>query len=271
MVMRGALQRVIKGAAVATDALRRHDGLVILIYHRVGRRTSVAVDLPRSLFSDQLALLNDGSRPVTIDETADLLDRDRPNGPPPVCVTFDDGTADFMDEALPELVAHNIPVVLYVATNHIDAGVPFPDDGVPLSWSALRDALQTELVTVGSHTHTHRLLDRVDGAVAADELDRSTGLIEDQLGIRCEHFAYPKALLASPAAEVEVRRRFRTAAVARTRPNRYRATDRHRLTRSPVQVQDGMRWFRHKLAGGMGLEDDLRRLVNRRRYADAVR
>ena len=32
-----------------------------------------------------------------------------------------------------------------------------------------------------------------------------------------------------------------------------------------------MRWFRRKAAGGMGLEDRLRDLVNRRRYADATR
>ena len=47
-------------------------------------------------------------------------------------------------------------------------------------------------------------------------------------------------------------------------------TDLHRLRRSPVQVGDGMRWFRRKAAGGMALEDDLRTLRNRRRYAGTV-
>jgi hypothetical protein len=32
-----------------------------------------------------------------------------------------------------------------------------------------------------------------------------------------------------------------------------------------------MRWFRHKLDGGMGLEDRVRELINRRRYAGATR
>jgi hypothetical protein len=31
-----------------------------------------------------------------------------------------------------------------------------------------------------------------------------------------------------------------------------------------------MRWFRRKAAGGMTLEDDVRRLVNRRRYRGAI-
>jgi peptidoglycan/xylan/chitin deacetylase (PgdA/CDA1 family) len=269
--MRAHIQQLVKWTAAGADALRRPRGLVVLIYHRVGAHTQVSVDLPRPLFADQLGALAAEWAPVTIDAAADLLARPAaPPGRPPVCITFDDGTADFVEEALPELVAHRIPAILYVATDFIEAGREFPDDGRPASWDGLRDALSTGLVTIGSHTHTHRLLDRVDGPEAAGELDRSIGLIEDRLGVTCVHFAYPKALPGSPAAEQEVRSRFRTAVLARTRPNPYGKSDLHRLSRSPVQVGDGMRWFRRKAAGGMALEDDLRMLRNRRRYAGTV-
>jgi len=265
------LRQLVKWTAAAADSVRRPRGLVVLIYHRVGGHTPVSVDLPRPLFAEQIGALATEWAPVTIDRVPELLVKPAaPTGPPPVCLTFDDGTADFVDEALPELVALRIPSALYVATDHIESGRPFPDDGRPLSWDGLREAVSTGLVTVGSHTHTHRLLDRVDGPEAAAELDRSIGLIEDRLGLACRHFAYPKALLGSPAAEREVRRRFLTAAVARTRPNPYGAADLHRLCRSPIQVTDGMRWFRRKASGGMALEDDLRTLRNRRRYAGTV-
>jgi peptidoglycan/xylan/chitin deacetylase (PgdA/CDA1 family) len=270
-VMSSQIRQLVKWAAAAADALRRPQGLVVLIYHRVGGHTPVSVDLPRPLFAEQLAALVTGWAPVTLDTAAGLLaGPEAPIGPPPVCLTFDDGTADFVEEALPELVAHGIPATLYVATDYIEAGRAFPDSGRPVSWAALLDALSTGLVTIGSHTHTHRLLDRVDGREAAVELDRSIGLIEERLGVACEHFAYPKALLGSPAAEKEVRSRFRTATLARTRPNPYGRTDLHRINRSPLQVGDGMRWFRRKAAGGMALEDDLRVLVNRRRFASEV-
>ena len=59
--------------------------------------------------------------------------------------------------------------------------------------------------TIGSHTHTHALLDRADGPTAADELDRSIELLGERLGVACDHFAYPKALLGSREAEAEVR------------------------------------------------------------------
>ena len=71
--------------------------------------------------------------------------------------------------------------------------VPFPSSGRPVSWSALRDACSTGLVDIGSHTHTHRLLDRTPPGAAADELDRSIGLIGERLGRVAHDFAYPKA------------------------------------------------------------------------------
>ena len=269
--MAGKLHQLIKLTAAATDVLRRPQGLVVLIYHRVGGRTPVSVDLPRPLFAEQAAALAAEWNPVTLDAAADLLGgTTAPSGRSPICLTFDDGTVDFVEEALPELVALRIPATLYLATDFIDTGRLFPDEGRPLSWASLRDALSTGLVTIGCHTHTHRLLDRVEAQEAASELDRSVGLIEDHLGVDCTHFAYPKALLGSPGAEQEVRRRFRTAAIAGTRPNPYGTSDLYRLRRSPIQIGDGMRWFRRKAAGGMGLEDDLRTLRNRRRFAGAT-
>ena len=138
-------------------------------------------------------------------------------------MTFDDGTADFVDVALPIIERHRVPVTLYAATKFIDEQVPFPNDGKPVSSSGLADACATGLVKVGSHTHHHHLLDRLPLPDVIDELDRSIDLIGDHLGRRPADFAYPKALLGSPAAELAVRERFRSAALAGTTPNAFRA------------------------------------------------
>ncbi len=123
---------------------------------------------------------------------------------------------------------------------------------------------------MGSHTHTHALLDRLPADAVDGELDRSIALIGDRLGVEPRHFAYPKALAGSSAADRAVRTRFTSAALAGTRANSYGATDPYRLARSPVQVDDGLSFFALKVAGGMRMEDDLRRLVNRRRFAGAT-
>lgn len=267
-----AVQATVKHLAAAADRLRRPSrGVVVLIYHRVGRRSSLEVDLPRDRFDAQMAALAATGRVVTLDAAVAALEQGVPPAAgDPIVVTFDDGTADFADEALPVLVRHGVPATLYVATEFIDEHRSFPSDGTPLSWSALADAAATGLVTVGSHTHSHALLDRIAPDAVAGELDRSIDLIGEHVGVRAEHFAYPKAVAGSPFADYEVRRRFRSAAVAGTRPNAYGHCDLHALARSPIQLGDGMRWFEQKVAGGMGAEDALRRGLNRLRYRAAT-
>lgn len=263
------LPTVVKLAAGAVDVVRRPaSGLVVLVYHRVGGHTGVRVDLPTDVFDEQMAELCATRTVVSLDEAVSALEAGRPvDGT--VVVTFDDGTADFVDEALPVLVRHGVPATLYVATAHVEEGRPFPDDGRPVSWSALAEAASTGLVTIGSHTHRHVLLDRLPADDVVADLDRSVGLIGERLGRPADHFAYPKALAPAPAAERAVRARFRSAALAGTRANPA-GTDPLRLRRTPIQTTDGPRWFRRKVAGGLGLEDDLRRVVNRRRYAGAT-
>ena len=254
-------------AAAAFDVVRRPaPGLVVLIYHRVGGRTPVEVDIPTDLFERQMSYLAEQCHVVSLDEGLRLLRTETESAQPLVAVTFDDGTADFADVAVPIMVRHSIPATLYAATNFIETGTAFPDNGAPLSWAALRDACATGLVAVGSHTHTHVLLDRVSARDAESELDRSIGAIETNLGSSPRHFAYPKAVPGSAVAEDAVKARFASAALAGTRANRPGMTDVYRLARSPIQRSDGMRWFTSKALGGLALEDSLRRAINRRRY-----
>ena len=183
-----------------------------------------------------------------------------------VALTVDDGTADFVDVALPILLEFQLPATLYLSTGFVDSRKSYPANGRPVSWAGLRDALSTGLVTIGAHTHNHVLLDRCSVAVATEELDRCNERIEDELGMTPRHFAYPKAVPARVDIEALVRARYRSAAVAGTRPNVPGATDLFRLYRSPIQNADGWEGFSRKVNGGMRTEDDIRRVINVARY-----
>jgi peptidoglycan/xylan/chitin deacetylase (PgdA/CDA1 family) len=268
---RGPALKAMKICAEAVDRVRSpHTGVVVLIYHRVGRRSSLEVDQPVGLFEAQMEFLAGSGRASTLDDALAALIAPSPPERDPVVVTFDDGTDDFADIALPIMERFRVPSTVYIATDFVERRVSFPQQGTPLSWAALQDCLQTNLVTVGSHAHTHALLDRVGPFEATYELDRSVGLIEERLGVRAAHFAYPKAVPGSPAADAAVRRRFVSAAVGGNRANPYGSTDPFRLARSSIQLSDGMHWFKRKVDGGMALEDSFRRLLNRRRYAGAT-
>jgi peptidoglycan/xylan/chitin deacetylase (PgdA/CDA1 family) len=233
--------------------------VVVLIYHRVGGRTASAVDLPAATFERHLDDLAEAGVVVDLDTAATFL-ASRPAGDDRarVVVTFDDGTADWPDVVLPALLERRLPATFYVATDFVERGVAFPDEGRPVSWSGLGDMATSELVTIGSHTHTHRVLAAASAQEAAAEVDRSIGLVEDRLARPCRHFAYPKAVPPSAAAEVVVRRRFATAALAGNVANVRGRTDLHRIGRHPLAVDDDAATFRRKAEGGMRLEGLLR-------------
>ena len=51
-------RRALKVTAAAVDTVRRPPpGLVVLIYHRVGRRSAIEVDMKRADFAAQMAYL----------------------------------------------------------------------------------------------------------------------------------------------------------------------------------------------------------------------
>src|SRR5438445_8210720 len=140
-VASGLVGSAVKAAAAALDRVRRPPpGLVVLIYHRVGRRAPIEVDLPLALFEEQISFLAATNRTVGLSDGLERVAAAAAVPEPLVAVTFDDGTADFAEVALPVLERHRVPVTLYVATEFVDSGRAFPDDGTPLSWRALADA-----------------------------------------------------------------------------------------------------------------------------------
>ena len=104
------------------------------------------------------------------------------------------------------LVRHRAPATFYVATDFVERGVPFPGDGPP---DLLGRAGRAGGVRAGHHRlpHPHprparpgrrrRRPPRSSTARSSSSASASAST--------CEHFAYPKALLGSPAAEGEVR------------------------------------------------------------------
>jgi len=261
----------IKAVAATADSARPpRSGVTVLIYHRVGRRAQVEMDLDAHIFERQISELAEGGRVVDIDQGLALLDGSLPEPAySPVVITFDDGTSDFAEIAVPILVKYRVPALLYVSTEFLDSRREFPYAGTPLTWNAARESIATGLITLGSHTHTHALLDRVDASTARDELDRSIERLGEETGLAPKHFAYPKALLGTPAAAQLVRERFVSASLSGTKRNVFLETDPYKLARSPIQARDGMRWFRRKVDGGLQLEDDLRARLNRLRYRGA--
>ena len=248
-----ALARKGTKAAVAPLGVfnrRRRGDLVILLYHRVGDGAD-EIELPAAELDRQLEHLAEHERVVTLDRAV----QDRNGGG--VVVSFDDGSRDFADGALPLLEKHRVPAVLYIATRMIAE-----EGGDGLAWSQVEDAVASGLVTIGSHTHSHADLSRADERTSEGEMRRSKELIEDRLGAACRHFAYPWAV-GSVAADSAARRLFDSAALHAWRTNRLGRTDLHRLGRTPILASDGRVFFRAKVRGMLDAESIVYRVLRR--------
>jgi len=113
-----------------------------------------------------------------------------------VAITFDDGLRSVHAEALPLLSARRIPATVFVVSRWVGRDNAWPTQvaGTPplplMGWSELEE-LRSEGVEIGSHGTDHRPLPGLTDAELREELQDSHRELEDRLGTRVEHFAYP--------------------------------------------------------------------------------
>jgi peptidoglycan/xylan/chitin deacetylase (PgdA/CDA1 family) len=117
--------------------------------------------------------------------------------------------------------------------------------------------LESGLLNLGAHTHTHADLRDLDRATVADEIEESNELIRSRVGVSPVDFAYPWGYWSESAASV-VDHAYATAVLGGS-PRAKRPLDPHRVPRFPVQRSDGIEYFSARLEGGLLAEEWVRR------------
>ena len=255
----GYRARVKSLLSVATRRQPEAQGATLLIYHRVGGRTTDELDLATEDFARQLDLL-EAHDVVPLDDALDRLDAGDTR--PSVVLTFDDGFEDVHRNAWPLLRERNLPFTVYLASAFVDRPMVWEGStatgrpGTGMSWAQLQELVASGLCTVGNHTHRHVRPELLGEA----ELDACTDTVERHLGVRPRHFTYPWGVRVA-AMEPALRSRFRSASTGELGRN-LPQTDRMRLRRVPVRRTDPGEFFAAKLTGSLGPE---------RAYAGIVR
>lgn len=121
-------------------------------------------------------------------------------------LTFDDGTCDFLDYALPVLQELNFKATLFIVSGKIGGTRDWLSNhgGSPLTPVPLMDAGQLRHLhsmgfTIGSHTHSHLWMPSTGGPTGKgpnpEELKREVTLsrlvLSDLIGKQVDWFAYP--------------------------------------------------------------------------------
>jgi peptidoglycan/xylan/chitin deacetylase (PgdA/CDA1 family) len=189
--------------------------LTILTYHSIdnlGLSTSVRPER----FTAQMAFLADHKyQMLTMNEAIDLLNSGRPIPPRCAAVTFDDGYRSVYTVAFEQLRLYSCPATVFVTSGHFGklsnwrSHAPEFSTREMLTAAELR-ALCASHIMIGSHTVSHHHLTRLPPAQAEREIEDSRVALEQIVGERVRHFAYPYGELNDDLREF-VKSRFDSA------------------------------------------------------------
>ena len=170
----------------------------ILLYHHVvdeyakeDAHINITPDMLEAHFD---ALLDAGYNAITFDEyyryatgTGELPEK-------PVIITFDDGYESNYVYAYPFLMQRNMKATIFIITSTVGE----VENVIPhFTWEEAAEMLDSGVIKIGSHTHTHRSLTTLSRAEVRKELRLSKYLIEKNLGIKCDYLAFPFGLYDS--------------------------------------------------------------------------
>jgi peptidoglycan/xylan/chitin deacetylase (PgdA/CDA1 family) len=168
----------------------------------------------------------------------------------PVVITFDDGSRDCLEHAVPALLAHGFTATFFIVGGLVgsttrwlpaETGFELPTADWPMLRAAERDGMRCE-----AHSVSHPRLARVDDAGARDELVRGRALLKDGLGHPVRHLAYPFGSNSPRTRELAREAGYLTActtAEALASPH----DELLALPRVPILGTEGMREFRHRV------------------------
>lgn len=156
---------------------------VILLYHNVCKDD---VNDWGKFFELQMSYLKDTYRVVPLEELVLKLQSADCQSENLAAVTFDDGYRDNYDVAYPILRHMGIHATFFISSGFIDSG-----DNKYMTWDMIREVAASGFVTIGNHTHGHRVLKTLGKEAQAGEIRAGRQRLEDMLSIKITSFAYP--------------------------------------------------------------------------------
>jgi peptidoglycan/xylan/chitin deacetylase (PgdA/CDA1 family) len=166
---------------------RKPSTTVVLAYHSIPKQQ-------RAAFARQMDILLRCSEPRRADAPISHSSAARY-----VCVTFDDGYQNIIDNALPALAERGIPATLFIAAGALGmtpswedySGFSDPDMNEPIVTAEQLRKLPSDLVQIGSHTLTHPKLTELSEEQSRLELAGSRAILEQITGSEVKLFSFP--------------------------------------------------------------------------------
>jgi len=217
-------------------------GLRILTYHRVTEDPADPFTVRPSDFRVQMERVAATGASMPLEEA--LLELGQGDASSRIVLTFDDGTGDFLTDALPVLGRLRLPATLYVSPARVG------EQGF-LNWDDLQ-AIQDPGIRIGSHGLDHRSLGRMSPSEAGFQVSESKRILEDRLGISVNSLAYPFGTIRdySEGVKADLKRAGYRSACTSVNGVNSKSSDLLELSRTKIEQADGP-IFKRILSGGL--------------------
>jgi peptidoglycan/xylan/chitin deacetylase (PgdA/CDA1 family) len=155
-------------------------------------------------FQRQLKYLKNFGEYISLDQLVELVNGNEKLEGRYFCISFDDGFYNLHSNMMEITDSLDVPIIIYLPTNYIDEATRMePGQALPnlshpenpkklrhMNWEMCKDMLAHN-ITFGSHTTSHTVLSELSREQVVKELATSKKIIEDRLGMVCDHFAPP--------------------------------------------------------------------------------
>ncbi|WP_348547211.1 polysaccharide deacetylase family protein [Chthoniobacter sp.] len=199
-----------------TAAVNKNAAVIALCYHNIDEKGSKALTLPIAEFEKEMEAIKTNGFSVIPMQDFLAWRRGEKSIPNKSCIiTIDDGWVSAYTNAWPILKKYNYPFTLFIYINYVGTG------GKSMSWDQLAE-MRDAGVDIESHTYSHSSLKVPGGNVDAKakalikqdvaalgvdgwmrkEIIESKQVLEKQLGIKCNVFAYPFGVWSPKAVEI---------------------------------------------------------------------
>jgi peptidoglycan/xylan/chitin deacetylase (PgdA/CDA1 family) len=192
---------IVQGKKLFNKLTKYDDSLIILMYHSItdaqDKSDAMGRTVSRDLFKQQLMLIKSNGYNILSLEKAVKNIQDNKIEPKSLCVTFDDGYEDNYHNAFPVLYELGIPATIFLISSYIKNNENFQhlsEKGIyekSMNLSQIKEMLSHEdIITFGSHTHSHKRLSSLTLEEAELELEKGISELKKE-GISTTLFAYP--------------------------------------------------------------------------------
>lgn len=155
-------------------------------------------------FEKQLKVLHKYCDFVNIEDAVQMIISHKEVSRPTVAFTFDDGWRDCYTQIAPPLEKYGVNAMFFVNPNFADAADNQDEEYIenftvnttkspgkhPMTWEQILD-LQKRGFKFGAHTLDHYCIADDNIVELEHQIGDCRGVIEEKLGVPCEHFAFP--------------------------------------------------------------------------------